>query len=190
MVYAFDWSGVCCNARFGGIFIAARFISSQSLNLGGRRGTTDDIATLPFHPSLSSASRSWNGCLNPLSLSTTVDNIRITNKGGAVEILYAVPRNSFICHLILWLFSNKNQRSDWHNYFSVWRDTVLKTGNPLTKNHTILFHVGSLFTKWTTLDAFMPLMSLHMQCTKDKWRFNGWVQFIMLLVLKKPSKYL
>ena len=31
------------------------FISSQSLNLGGHRGTTDDVATIPFHPSLSSA---------------------------------------------------------------------------------------------------------------------------------------
>ena len=30
-------------------------ISSQSLNLGGRRGTTDDAETIPFHPSLSSA---------------------------------------------------------------------------------------------------------------------------------------
>ena len=30
-------------------------ISSQSLNLGGRLGTTNDIATIPFHPSLSSA---------------------------------------------------------------------------------------------------------------------------------------
>ena len=30
-------------------------MSSQSLNLGGRRGTTDDVATIPFHPSLSSA---------------------------------------------------------------------------------------------------------------------------------------
>ena len=30
-------------------------ISSQSLNLEGRRGTTDDVATIPFHPSLSSA---------------------------------------------------------------------------------------------------------------------------------------
>ena len=30
-------------------------ISSQSLNLGGRRGTTDDVATIPFYPSLSSA---------------------------------------------------------------------------------------------------------------------------------------
>ena len=29
-------------------------ISSQSLNLGGRRGTTDDVATIPFHPSLTS----------------------------------------------------------------------------------------------------------------------------------------
>ena len=29
--------------------------SSQSLNLGGRRRTTDDVATIPFHPSLSSA---------------------------------------------------------------------------------------------------------------------------------------
>ena len=30
-------------------------LSSQSLNLGGRWGTTDDVATIPFHPSLSSA---------------------------------------------------------------------------------------------------------------------------------------
>ena len=30
-------------------------ILSQSRNLGGRRGTTDDVATIPFHPSLSSA---------------------------------------------------------------------------------------------------------------------------------------
>ena len=30
-------------------------ILSQSLNLGDRRGTTDNVATIPFHPSLSSA---------------------------------------------------------------------------------------------------------------------------------------
>ena len=30
-------------------------IISQSLNLDGRRGTTDGVATIPFHPSLSSA---------------------------------------------------------------------------------------------------------------------------------------
>ena len=30
-------------------------ISSQSLNLGGRRDTTDEVSTIPFHPSLSSA---------------------------------------------------------------------------------------------------------------------------------------
>ena len=30
-------------------------LSSQSLNLGGRRGTTDDVATIPFHRSLSYA---------------------------------------------------------------------------------------------------------------------------------------
>ena len=29
--------------------------SFQSLNLGGHRGTTDDVATTPVHPSLSSA---------------------------------------------------------------------------------------------------------------------------------------
>ena len=33
---------------------SVHLISSQSLNLG-RRGTTDDVATIPFHPSLSSA---------------------------------------------------------------------------------------------------------------------------------------
>ena len=35
--------------------ISSHLISSQSLNLGGRRGTTDDVATIHFHPSLSSA---------------------------------------------------------------------------------------------------------------------------------------
>ena len=29
------------------------YLSSQSLNPGGRWGTTDDVATIPFHPSLS-----------------------------------------------------------------------------------------------------------------------------------------
>ena len=35
--------------------VVCHLISSQSLNLGGRRGTTDDVAIIPFHPSLSSA---------------------------------------------------------------------------------------------------------------------------------------
>ena len=35
--------------------IVFHLISSQSLNLGGRRGTIDDVATRPFHPSLTSA---------------------------------------------------------------------------------------------------------------------------------------
>ena len=37
------------------LFRIPHLISSQSLKLGGRRGTTDDVATIPFHPSLSSA---------------------------------------------------------------------------------------------------------------------------------------
>ena len=35
--------------------IPTHLISSLSLNLGGRRGTTDDVATILFHPSVSSA---------------------------------------------------------------------------------------------------------------------------------------
>ena len=31
---------------------------------------------------------------------------------GAVEVLYAVPKNSFTRHLILLLISNKKRRSD------------------------------------------------------------------------------
>ena len=38
---------------------------------------------------------------------------------GTVEFLYAVRRNSFTYHLILWLVSNKHHRSDWHSYYSV-----------------------------------------------------------------------
>ena len=32
----------------GGKFLFVHLISSQSLNLGGRLGTTDDVATIPF----------------------------------------------------------------------------------------------------------------------------------------------
>ena len=35
--------------------VICSFISSQSLNLDGRWGTTNDVATIPFHLSLSSA---------------------------------------------------------------------------------------------------------------------------------------
>ena len=37
------------------VCIQPHLIPSQSLNLGGRRGTTNDVAAIPFHPSLSSA---------------------------------------------------------------------------------------------------------------------------------------
>ena len=40
---------ICC------WILCRKVISSQSLNLGGRRGTTEDVATIPFYPSLSSA---------------------------------------------------------------------------------------------------------------------------------------
>ena len=47
---------VCNQIRLKiGLLNCADGISSQSLNFGGRRGTTDDIARIPFHPSLSSA---------------------------------------------------------------------------------------------------------------------------------------
>ena len=46
------------------INLSAQLISSQSLNLGGRRGTTDDVATMPFHPSLSFAA--LRESLNPI----------------------------------------------------------------------------------------------------------------------------
>ena len=48
-------------------------ISSQSLNLGGRRSTTDDVATMPFHPSLFSTAlrESPNSiCVHSLMLSS------------------------------------------------------------------------------------------------------------------------
>ena len=35
--------------------VSHHLISAQSLDLGGRRGTTDDAATIPFQPSMSSA---------------------------------------------------------------------------------------------------------------------------------------
>ena len=45
-------------------------ISSQSLNLGGRRGTIDDVAKMPFHPSLSSAA--LRESLNPILVHSSI----------------------------------------------------------------------------------------------------------------------
>ena len=51
-------------------------ISSQSLNLRGCRGTADDVATIPFHPSMSSATlREFH---NPIPIYSLFD-IQIVN---------------------------------------------------------------------------------------------------------------
>ena len=47
-------------------FYLVSHLSSQSLNLGGRRGTTDDVATIPVHPSLSSAAPRESPNHNPI----------------------------------------------------------------------------------------------------------------------------
>ena len=44
--------------------LVGNLISSESLNVGGCWGTTDDVATIPFHPSLPSAAVSET--LNPI----------------------------------------------------------------------------------------------------------------------------
>ena len=44
-----------CGAWYESNHVIIYLSLSQSLNLGGRRGTTDDVATIPFHPSLSFA---------------------------------------------------------------------------------------------------------------------------------------
>ena len=51
---AFCYMGVktSVTAMFMAVNVAIN--SSQSLNLRGHQGTTDDVATIPFHPSLSS----------------------------------------------------------------------------------------------------------------------------------------
>ena len=44
-----------CLSYFSHDMAQIMVILSQSLNLGSRRGTTDDVATVTFHPPLSSA---------------------------------------------------------------------------------------------------------------------------------------
>ena len=46
---------ICDHDAQTGSYFCTDFISPQSLNLGGRRGTIDDVATIHFHTSLSSA---------------------------------------------------------------------------------------------------------------------------------------
>ena len=45
-------------------------------------------------------------------------------KIGAVEFLYAVPRNCFKCHLVLWLFSNKKHRTGQIGIITFWCRSV------------------------------------------------------------------
>ena len=107
-----------------------------------------------------------------------------------MEFVYAVPRNSLTRHLILLLIINKKHKSDWPTTFSVSGGAGLKKGTALTKSHTVSFHLDPFFTPIVTRkhiksDAFAPRLSLHMQCARDKCRFNGIFLFRVSLVLKK-----
>ena len=46
---------LCPNSPLLSSHFITSHLSSQSLNLGGHRGTTDDVAIISFHPFLSSA---------------------------------------------------------------------------------------------------------------------------------------
>ena len=91
-------------------------------------------------------------------------------------------------HLIfLSLISNKKPRSDWHNQFSVSR----KKGTPLTKSHTVSFHVASLFHQMTHVNMSSLMHSLHIcPCTCNVQGISAdsmaeyMLLFLMLLVLK------
>ena len=91
--------------------IVFHLISSQSLNLGGRRGTTDDIATIPFHPSLSSAATgnlqspfpSIPWCYLPISSSVFLSFLLLSL--SLAELSSPCPRILRCCHTIWVSFS-------------------------------------------------------------------------------------
>ena len=84
-------------------------ISSQSLNLGDRRGTTDDVATILFHPSLSFAA--LRDSLNPsipwcyLPISSSVFLSFLLHSLSPAELFSPCPRILRCGHTIWVSFS-------------------------------------------------------------------------------------
>ena len=73
---------------FPRILSVTHLISSQSHNLGGRPGTTDDVATIPFHHFLSSA-----------ALRESPNPIPIHSLMLSSQIFFCLPLRSFHCPL-------------------------------------------------------------------------------------------
>ena len=68
-------------------YLIFKLISSQSLNLEGRQGTTDDAATIPFHPSLPAAAFRESPRREEKTITIATWNVRTLRATGKVEQL-------------------------------------------------------------------------------------------------------
>ena len=94
-------------------------ISSQSLNLRGRRGITDDVATIPFHPSLSSAAHrnlqtpfpSIPWCYLPISYSVFLSSLLLSL---TLAELSSPCQRSLRCGHTIWVSVSLPWLGDYH----------------------------------------------------------------------------
>ena len=96
---------------------------------------------------------------------------------GLYVCLYVLSRIFFlhVWHLILLLISNKKHRSAWHKliFGKPWR--LMEERYPLKQKSHIVISCEPIFSpsdihmhKHVKYDAFVPCLSLHMQCARDE----------------------
>ena len=114
--------------------LVSYLISSQSLNLGGHRGTIDDFATILFHPSLSSAA------LRESPNSIPVHSLMLSSHLFFCHPLLLAPF-TVLCWIV---FAMSQDLEMWPYHLSLW----------LGDHHTLQLHSGfccetSSFVTWS-----------------------------------------
>ena len=133
------------------LFITAgstlHFISSQSLNLGGRRGTTDDVAIIPFHPSLSSA-----------ALRESPNSIPVHSLMLSSHLFFYVPfflaPFTIPCRIV---FAMPENLEMWPYHLSFRFFTMVRRSSCTPVSFWILLQT-SLFVPWALYEMFRSLL--------------------------------
>ena len=142
--YCSEWVGLAGHIYF-------HLISSQSLNLGGRRGTTDDVATIPFHPSLSSAALRESP--NPIPVHSLMLSSHLFFCLPLLLAPFTVP-----CRIV---FAMPEDLEMWPYHLSFRFFTMVKRSSCTPIAFWILLRTSSFVTRRFATESRMQLECMH-----------------------------
>ena len=131
--------------------ISSHLISSQSLNLGGHRGTTNDVATIPFHPSLP-----------PVAVRESPNPVRAHESFFSLvtSFIFGTYKED-LCQLFLWKIKTPNlskfhelRLSNWY-IFRIIIYIIFAVKTPILKEYPYLPFISKSLL-WQNNSGMMP----------------------------------